>query len=411
MLVRHRVEQRHDTAVVVVEPKVRRRDDGAVGVALEQMREDAYEVARFLRLRGHEDLILQQLQQVGCERPARGELASDPIVLGRRSPAQPQVFGDVDLGGPLDLFVRDLQAVLEQTVEQQLLAVASGGRALEVGLDRSDAADLLKGVGVAVPYRCDQYEQLGVGLGDLGEELHDVERPRAPRVLLGVRQPVEPGLVLVENQRRRLAPEEFQQMIGARHVGLPVAESLPHAAHFRPVRVALEQKIPQELVALAVQALADDVHPVTQRERCELLVFATLRPSLQPSAGGGGVGEGVVQQRHQVRLALPAFPDEDERAAAARTHGFERLERVGGGVGQLEEIRCRHLRGAGVLRVLQLDRGAAETAPAELAPQCELQQGRSCQRPAAAGCRYGAVDSTLWQRGENTSSVPCVQRR
>ena len=98
-------------------------------------------------------------------------------------------------------------------------------------------------------------------------------------------------------------------MIGARHVGLPVAESLPHAAHLRPVRVALEQKIPQELVALAVQALADDVHLVPQRERCELLVFETLRPSLQPGAGGVGVGEGVVQQRHQVRLALPAFPD------------------------------------------------------------------------------------------------------
>ena len=95
--------------------------------------------------------------------------------------------------------------------------------------------------------------------------------------------------------------------------------------------MALEQKIPQKLVALAVQALANDVHPVTQRERCELLVFETLRPSLQPGAGGGGVGEGVVQQRHQVRLTLPAFPDEDEWAAVIWTHGFERLERVGGG--------------------------------------------------------------------------------
>ena len=229
--------------MVVVEPKVRRRDDGAVvGVALEQLREDAYEVARLLRLRGHEDLILQQLQQVGCERPAGDELASDTIVLGRRRPAQPQVLGDMGLGGQFDLFVRDLQAVLEQTVEQQLLAVAPGGRALEVGLDRPDAADLLKGVGVAVPHRYDQYEQFGVGLGDLGEDLHDVERPVPPRELLGVRQPVEPSLVLVENQRRRLAPEEFQQMIGARHLGLPVAESLPHAAHLRPMRVALEQR-------------------------------------------------------------------------------------------------------------------------------------------------------------------------
>ena len=158
-------------------------------------------------------------------------------------------------------------------MEQQLLAVAPSCRALEVSLDRPDAADLLKSVGVAVPHRYDQHEQLGVGLGDLGEDLHDVERPVPPRELLGVRQPVEPCLVLVENQRRRLAPEEFQQMIGTRHVGLLVAESLPHAAHLRPMRVALEQKIPQELVALAVQALADDVHSVTQRERGELLAI------------------------------------------------------------------------------------------------------------------------------------------
>lgn len=155
------------------------------------------------------------------------------------------------------------------------------------------------------------------------EELHDVERPRAPRVLLGVRQPVEPSLVLVENQCCRRAPEQLQQMIGARHVGLPVAESLPHAAHLRPVRVAIEQQIPQELVALAVQALADDVHLVTQREPGELLVVETLRPGFQPGAGGGGVGEGMVQERHQVRLALSALTDEDEWSAPVRPHGFE----------------------------------------------------------------------------------------
>ena len=126
VLVRHRVEQRRDTAALVVEAKISRGDHRAVAVAFEQVGEDADEVARLLRLGGDENLILEKLHEMGSEGPALDELPPNLIVLRRWGLRQSQVLGDVDVDRCLDLRVRNLHAVLEQTVEQQSLPVLIG---------------------------------------------------------------------------------------------------------------------------------------------------------------------------------------------------------------------------------------------------------------------------------------------
>ena len=52
----------------------------------------------------------------------------------------------------LDLRVRDLQAVLEQAVKEQLLPVLLGPRAFEVDQDRTDPLDLRERVGATVAH-------------------------------------------------------------------------------------------------------------------------------------------------------------------------------------------------------------------------------------------------------------------
>ncbi len=78
-----------------------------------------------------------------------------------------------------------------------------GGRPLEIDDDRVDALDLLEGVGLAVAHGHDQQELVGVLLGDLGQDLDEIEGPAPPRKLLGVGESVVPGLKFVEDQGRR----------------------------------------------------------------------------------------------------------------------------------------------------------------------------------------------------------------
>ena len=85
------------------------------------------------------------------------------------------------------------------------MTVSLGLRSLKIDQHRVDPVDLLISVGVAVTNRDDQDKQLRVLLGDLGKNLDEVEGPVAPRILLGVRQPVIPGLELVQDEHGRSA--------------------------------------------------------------------------------------------------------------------------------------------------------------------------------------------------------------
>ena len=76
VLVGDGVEQRADAGRVVVEPEVRGGEDRrALATALEEVGEDADQVARFLRVGGDQHLIFEQPQQMRRERPRLDEIA------------------------------------------------------------------------------------------------------------------------------------------------------------------------------------------------------------------------------------------------------------------------------------------------------------------------------------------------
>lgn len=77
--------------------------------------------------------------------------------------------------------------------------------------------------------------------------------------------------------------------------------------------MVVEQDVPQEFVALAVQALGDDMHAGAQGDLADLGVAQGVRPVVQPVPGGGFVGQGVIERRHQVGFALAPFALEGNR--------------------------------------------------------------------------------------------------
>jgi hypothetical protein len=114
LLVRDGVEQRPDLRVRVVEPEIgRRQDRGRFAPALEQIGEDADQIARFLRVGRHKNLIFQQLKQLRRERPRLDEVLSFAILLDRGDGEQAKIFRNVNGKEGFDLRGGDLQPVLE----------------------------------------------------------------------------------------------------------------------------------------------------------------------------------------------------------------------------------------------------------------------------------------------------------
>ena len=92
----------------------------------------------------------------------------------------------------------------------------------------------------------------------------------------------------------------------------------------------LEQQVPQELVALAVQALADHQHPAAQGDLADLRIAERGRPGVQPCAGGGGIVHRVVERGHQVRLTKAALADHHDRTPLVRANRLDPLQQVVG---------------------------------------------------------------------------------
>jgi len=259
VLIRHRVKQCGDAALVVIEPEVGSRDDWRVGVPrFEHVCEDTDKVTGLLRLRRDEYLVLKQRHQMRRERPRLDEVSADALVFSGRHIGEAQVFVDMHLDGGFDLRRLHVHPVVEEAVQEQAKPISARVRAFEVDLAWVDAVDLLVGLRLAVANRDNEHEQLGVFLSDLREKLDEVERPCPPRELLGVRQAVIPGLEFVEDERRWCVLEQLNEEFIARNVGALVALCLPFALDVRAVRVAVEDKIPQEFVILAVEAFAND---------------------------------------------------------------------------------------------------------------------------------------------------------
>ena len=280
-------EQRADPRGVVVQPEVGGGEHGhGLATALVEVGEDADQIARFLRVGGDEHLFFEQAQQVRRVGPRFSELPALAFLLGGRHIEQPEGFGDVLRDQRFDGAAGDLQAVVEQTVQQhpaaiQLDALGAAAR-LEVDGDRVDAMHLLVGVAAAVAHRDHQHQQVGALLGDLRKNLDEVERPVLPRVLLGVGQAVVPRLEFVQQQHRRLVLQQLDDELVRRDFGLGRALAVPLALDEGAVRMVLEQDIPQEFVAVAMQAFADDVHPVAQRDLADAGVGERGCPCIEP---------------------------------------------------------------------------------------------------------------------------------
>jgi hypothetical protein len=131
------------------------------------------------------------------------------------------------------------------------------------------------------------------------------------------------------------------------------------------VRVALEEQVPQELVVLAVQALADDERLRAQLDLAELRLAEADAPGLQPLRRDLGAVEAVVEGSEQVRLTLAALADEDDGLPVPRADRLHRGDHVGRRVRDAEELGGANLRRAGVVLVGELDGRALQAAALE----------------------------------------------
>lgn len=179
-------------------------------------------------------------------------------------------------------------------------------------------------------------------------------------------QAVVPGLKFVEDQGRRGVLKQLQQDLVAGDLGFLVAQPLPFSPAIATVRMVVEQQVPEELVALAVQALGDDMHAGAQGDLADLGVAQGVGPVVQPVAGGRMVGQGVIERRHQVRFSLPPLALEGDGATLARTRRRDGLDDIVGRIGDAQKVLRGDLGRTGVVFVRQLNGGAFQAAAFEL---------------------------------------------
>ena len=239
-----------------------------------------------MRVCRDEDLLFQQAQQVRGEGPRHRKFAPPAVLVGGRYGQETEVLGDMRCDKRLHVGHGDLQTVLEQAMQQHaasvflnLLRIAAGH---EINGDRVNAVHLLIGVAAAVAYRDHQYQQIRSLFGDLREDLDEGESPVLGGLLLGVGQTVEPGLELIEQQHHRLLLQELYHQGVRKDVGGGSSCALPLAPDEHAVRMVLQQHVPQKLVPLAVQAVADDEHAAAQLDRGEFGGIDGLGPVFEP---------------------------------------------------------------------------------------------------------------------------------
>ena len=263
----------------------------------------------------------------------------------------------------------NLKAVVEEAVQQHaapvLLNAFSVSACLEVDGHRVDAVHLLVGVAAAVAHRDHQHQQVRALLGNLRQDLDEVEGPVLPRVLLGVRQAVEPCLELVQQQHRGGVFKQFENQLVRRDVGLRRTHALPLALDVGAVGVPLQQQVPKKLVPLTVQALTNHLHAAAKADLGDLRITQCGGPGIQPSTRRGGIVHRVIQRGHQVRLTKPSLTDHHDGAALVRAYSLDALQQVMRGVGNLQERLRGDLRRTGIGVVRQFNRGSLKA----LAPE------------------------------------------
>ncbi|WP_254170750.1 hypothetical protein [Ralstonia sp. B265] len=124
--------------------------------------------------------------------------------------------------------------------------------------------------------------------------------------------------------------------------------------------MVLEQHVPQEFVAVTMQAFANDVHPVAQRDLADAGFSQRGCPRIEPRAGRCRVSHRVVKRGHQVRLTETAFANHDHGAPLVGANSLNALQQIVRGIGDLQKLLGRNLGRASMLIVGQLDGRALE---------------------------------------------------
>jgi hypothetical protein len=215
LLIGNRVEKSANPGTVILKPKISRCQDRFIlSAALKQVSQDTDEVTSLLRIGRDQHLIFKELQKVRCKWPRFAEIPPLSLVLGRWDVEQPEKLGDVDSNEAFDSRWRNLNPVLEQPMQQHSAAVVldtlGTTTSLKIDLHRIHPMDLLIGIGIAVPNRHDQRKEIGVFLGNLRQDLDEVERPVFPRILLGVGQAIKPSLKLIKQKHGRRMAQKLQ---------------------------------------------------------------------------------------------------------------------------------------------------------------------------------------------------------
>ena len=203
-------------------------------------------------MRRHQHLVFEKLHQVRRVGPRVYKLFPGTLMLCWRDILEPDIFADVYLDRLRNFVACHLDAVIKEAVQEKTKAILLCRRPLKVNNDRVDPLNLLKGVCVSVANGNDKYQQIGVLLGDLREDLNEVEGPVAPWILLGIRQPVIPRLEFVQDECGRCAFEHFKQNFVTGNIGLLVSQAFPFALTVISIRVLIEEEVPQEFVMLTM---------------------------------------------------------------------------------------------------------------------------------------------------------------
>src|SRR5437870_5335655 len=127
----------------------------------------------------------------------------------------------------LDVAIGDIQPILEDTVQQKTLTVALCLTALKIDQHGIYAANLLESLRLIVADRSNEYEQIGVVIGDLGEQLDEVKRPSLNLGLWTITQSIKPRLEFVEEQYGGLRFKHLKEQVTARHIGFGIAFAKP----------------------------------------------------------------------------------------------------------------------------------------------------------------------------------------
>src|SRR6185437_13318850 len=114
-------------------------DRDVLSAYAKNFRQHTDEIAAVLRGRGHEDMIFEKTQKLGSERPTLGDLLLKTrfVCLRLLRIEQPYSFARISMNHLLDFSRRYRTSILEQSMQDKLLAILARCLPFEVDYDRT----------------------------------------------------------------------------------------------------------------------------------------------------------------------------------------------------------------------------------------------------------------------------------